>query len=639
MFEYLLKPGRIGTCEIKNRFVMPSMGSGHSQAGGMINEETIEYYCERARGGFGLIVAEFSGVDVEGLCSIPQFRIYSDDYIPVYRKLADAIHAAGAKTFLQLHHAGRVGDSAVTGKQLVSSSRIPSPVAGEPIRSLKTEEVYTLIERFGDAAARAKAAGFDGVELHGGHGYMIAQFMSAYLNKRTDEFGGDILGRAQFPVGIVRNIKEKCGEDYPVMLKLAGDEMVEGAMHLNETRVFARLLEEAGLNALTVTVGLPFAFGDHAASLPSFRFPIGFNSYSAEEIRRSVSIPVITIGRIVDPAMADTIIRDGMADFVALGRASIADPHFPRKVAEGRPEEIVPCVGCMATCITGPGTPGTTCAFNPFSGRESELKITPAEKKKRIVVAGGGLAGLEASWVLAARGHQVTLMEKEDELGGQARAASVPLHKQKIAQVIRYYITMCRKYGVDIRLRTEATAESILAVDPDAVILSTGARPCCPDVPNDGIETMQAVDILNGEVIPGRRCLVVGGNQIALETAEYLMTLHRKVTVAAEEDSVGGDIVTSDLFMDGLEKGGVTIRTGTSVTRFTSDGAVCSGRDGGTVLSGFDTAVLAIGMQSWNPLEEQLRGRVAEMYVIGDAVRPGRMHDAVREAAETAAAL
>ena len=639
MFEYLLKPGRIGTCEIKNRFVMPSMGSGHSQAGGMINEETIEYYCERARGGFGLIVAEFSGVDVEGLCSIPQFRIYSDDFIPVYRKLSDAIHAAGAKTFLQLHHAGRVGDSAVTGRQLVSSSRIPSPVAAEPIRSLRTDEVYALIERFGDAAVRAKAAGFDGVELHGGHGYMIAQFMSAYLNKRTDEFGGDILGRAKFPTGIVRNIKEKCGEDFPVMLKMAGDELVEGSMHLNETRVFARLLEEAGLDALTITVGLPFAFGDHAASLPSFRFPIGFNSYSAEEIRHSVSIPVITIGRIVDPAMADTIIRDGMADFVALGRASIADPHFPQKVAEGRPEEIVPCVGCMATCITGPGTPGTTCAFNPFSGRESELKITPAERKKKIVVVGGGLAGLEASWVLAARGHRVILLEKEEEPGGQARAASVPCNKQKIAQVIRFYMTMCRKHGVDIRLHTEATADSVLALEPDAVILCTGAVPVQMDVTNEGIEVLQAIDILNGEVIPGRRCLVIGGSMIGLETAEYLMMLHRKVTVLAEEDSVGSDIVTADLFMEGLDKGGVMIRTGTTVRRFTADGAVCSDRNGEYVLSEFDTAVLAAGMESWNPLEEQLRGKVGELFVIGDAVRPRRMHDAVREAAETAARI
>ena len=636
MLEYLLQPGKIGTCEIKNRFVMPSMGSGHSQPGGMINEETIEYYCERARGGFGLIVAEFSGVDVEGLCSIPQFRIYSDEFIPVYKKLSDAIHAAGAKTFLQLHHAGRVGDSTVTGKQLVSSSRIPSPVAVDPIRSLKTEEVYALIERFGDAAARAKAAGFDGVELHGGHGYMIAQFMSGYLNKRTDEFGGDILGRAKFPVGLVRNIKEKCGEDFPVMLKMAGDELVEGSMHLNETRVFARLLEEAGLDALTITVGLPFAFGDHAASLPSFRFPIGFNSYSAEEIRHSVSIPVITIGRIVDPAMADTIIKDGMADFVALGRASIADPHFPRKVAEGRPEEIVPCVGCMATCITGPGTPGTTCAFNPFSGREWEMKIEPTDKPKRVAVVGGGLAGLEASWILAARGHQVTLFEKTDELGGQARAASVPCHKQKIAQVVRYYTTMCRKYGVDIRLQTEAVAGNVLAFGPDVVILSTGARPITPSVPNDGIETLQAVDVLNGEVVPGRRCLVVGGNMIGLETAEYLMMLHRKVTVAAAEDVVGEDVVTADLFLEGLEKGGVAIRTGTDVMRFTADGAVCMDKDGETVLSGFDSAILAIGMESFNPLEEQLRGKVRELYVIGDAVRPRKMQDAVREAAETA---
>ena len=636
MFEYVLQPGRIGTCEIKNRFVMPAMGSGHTKAGGVVDEETLAYYRERALGGFGLIVVEFSGVDTEGLCSVPQLRSYSDEFIPGLRTLSETIHEAGAKTFLQLHHGGRVGDTSVTGRPLVSSSRIPSPLASEPVRSLTTDEAYALIGRFGDAALRAKKAGFDGVELHGGHGYLIAQFMSAFLNRRSDEFGGDILGRSRLPAGIVRDIKEKCGEDFPVTLKMAGDEDVEGGMRLNETRVFARILEDAGLDALTITTGLPFAFGDRSASLPSYRFPIGFNAHAAAEIKKSVSIPVVTVGRIVDPAMADTVIRDGMADFVALGRASIADPHFPRKVAEGRTEEISPCTGCMAVCITGPDTPGTTCAFNPFSGHETDRRIVPADKPKTVAVVGGGLAGLEAAWVLAARGHRVTLFEKDAEFGGQARAASVPRHKQSTAQVIRTYLTMCRKHGVDLRPGTAADAEAVLALCPDAVVLATGAVPLDPGVPNAGLPVRQAVEILRGEAVPGRSCLVIGGDRIALEAAEYLMTLMRSVTVVTEKESVGGDIVSANLFLDGLAQGGVKILTGTKLSRLTADGAVCGTAEGETVLKGFDMAVAAAGRIPWNPLEEALRGKVPELYVIGDAVRPGQMHEAVEQAAETA---
>lgn len=636
MFEYVLSPGKIGSCELKNRFVMPAMGSGHSQPGGVINEETIEYYCARARGGFGLIITEFTGVDVEGMCSQPELRIYSDEYIPRFRTLSDAIHEAGAKTFMQLHHAGRVGDSAVTGRPLVTSSRIPSPIAAEPIRSLTTEEVYALIERFGDAAVRAKAAGFDGVEIHAGHGYMIPQFMSAYLNKRTDEFGGDILGRARLPVEIIKNIKKKCGADFPVVPRISGDELIDGGMHINETRVFARLFEEAGADALHVTVGLPFAFGDHSASLAPYRFPMGFNAAAAEEIKKSVSIPIITVGRIVDPAMADTIIKDGTADFVALGRASIADPAFPLKVAEGRVDEISPCTGCIQTCITGPDTPGTTCAFNPFSGHETDMKIFPAEQKKRVVVAGGGLGGLEAAWVSAMRGHQVTLLEASDRLGGQACAAAVPNHKQRTALVIRHYITMCRKYGVDIRLETEATAETVLALKPDAVIIATGAKPIDLHLENDGIEVQPAIRVLNGEVLPGRNCLVVGGGCVGLECAEYLMLLWKKVTVVEKLDHVSTDMAGRDLLMESLNRGGVRILTETEALRFTKDGAVCAAKDGEIRLEGFDTVITAAGSESCNYLEAELKGRVAELYVIGDAVKPRKFQDAVKEAAETA---
>jgi 2,4-dienoyl-CoA reductase-like NADH-dependent reductase (Old Yellow Enzyme family)/thioredoxin reductase len=572
--------------------------------------------------------------------AVNELRIYSDEYIPGLKRLADAVHAEGAKIFMQLHHGGKWADSRVAGHPNVSSSSIVWHVRDEIVQELTTQEVYELIERFGDAAVRAKKAGYDGVELHGAHGYLIPQFMSAYVNKRFDEFGGDILGRSRFATGVIENIKQKCGADFAVVMRLSGDEMAYGGMKINETRVMAKLLEKAGADALHISIGMPAAYGDVGYSLASYRVPMGFNAYTAEEIKKSVKLPIITVGRIIDPAMADAIIEDGMADFVALGRASLADAEFPKKVLEGRIDEILPCIGCMARCCTGPGpdgvTPGSSCALNPFSGHEADMKIEPARESKTIVIVGAGVGGLEAAWVAAARGHKVILFEKEEKPGGQARAASMPPNKQRIALAIKHYLTMCRKYGVDIRLNAEADADMIVALDPDVVILGTGATPSGLQVPNDGIALAQATKVLNGEIVPGKKVLVAGGGLVGLETAEFLLTLMRSVTVVEMLDEAGADLLMKDAVLNTLRDGGVDIMTSTKIERFTKDGAVCSAPEGEITLSGYDMVVLAVGSQPYNPLEKELEGKVPEIQVIGDAKEVRRIQDAVQEGAELA---
>lgn len=636
MFENVLKSGKIGNVELKNRFVMPSMGSGQTSSCGEVTDQTIAYYTARARGGFGLIITEFTGVDISGLCGHSQFKIYSDNFIPGFVKLVNAIHENGAKTFMQLHHAGRVGSSNVTGQQLISSSTIALPIIGTTVREMTTEEVYDMIEKFGDAALRAKKIGYDGVELHGGHGYLIAQFLSGYLNRRVDEFGGDITGRAAFAVGIIRNIKKKCGDDFPVIMRIAGDERINGGMKLNETKIIVKMLENAGVDAIHVTAGLPFARDDKGYSMASYRHATGINTDLSVEIKKVVKIPVIVVGRIVDPTMAEAIIEDGMADFIALGRASIADPEFPKKVMEGRINEISPCTGCMSTCITGPDTPGTTCAFNPFSGNETTLKIDSAMNSKKVVVVGGGVGGLEAAWIAACRGHKVILLEKEARLGGQVRAASMPYPKQRFAAVVKYYITMCKKYDVDIRLNTNVTTELIVSVDPDVVILATGATPIKLEIPNDGVRVEQAIDILNGVVLPGRNVLVVGGGLVGIETAEFLMIQRCSATVVEMTDTAGEDMVDKEATFKELYDGGIKILTSTKVKRLTVDGAVCVTPQGEITLDGYDMVVMAVGSRANNPFEKELREKISDVYVIGDAKAARRIKDAVREAAEVA---
>jgi len=642
MFTNVLKKGKIGNLELKNRFIMPAMGSSHGEEGGKIGNELLEYYAARARGGFGLIITEFTCVDLAGKAMPSQLMIHSDEFIPEFKKLTERIHQEGGKIFLQLQHSGRQTISHFTGGQPVAPSPVPCPVNRDLPKELTVEEIRDIIAKFGEAALRAQKAGFDGVEIHGAHGYLPAQFLSSYSNKRADEYGGDIIGRTRFAVELIQEIKKKCGRNYPLIFRISGEERVESGRTIQETVIIAKILEKAGADAIHVSTGV-------YASMPYMvapaNVPNGFNLDAAAAVKKAVNIPVIAVGRINDPLMAEEVVASGIADFVALGRASLADPEFPNKVKENRPEDISPCVGCLTRCNGMPGIDpndhGVSCMINPFCGHEHFMKITPTKEPKKIAVIGGGPAGLEAAWVAAARGHQVTLWEKDGKLGGQMIPASIPPYKHELARALKYYIRMCYKYGVEIRLNSEADAANILAANPEIVILATGGVPLTPDIPNDGIPVVQAVDILNGKVMAGQKVLIVGGGLVGLETAEYLLTQMRQATVVEMLEKAGEGLNPNIQYFvfKTLKEGGVKIDTNTKVVKFTKDGAICSTPQGETRYSGYDMVVLAVGAKAYNPLEEKLKSKVKSLHVIGDAKKPRRIVDAVEEAARLAVQL
>ncbi|WP_238902801.1 MULTISPECIES: FAD-dependent oxidoreductase [unclassified Clostridium] len=631
MFKSVLSPHKIGKLELQNRFVMPGMGVNEN---GTVDDVTVAWYSERAKGGFGLIITEFFAVDSLGKAVPGEVVLDNDDIIPMLSKLPEGVHNYGTKIFMQIHHAGRETNSYVINGQPVSASPIPCPVNRELPRELTTEEVYELIEKFGDAALRAKKAGFDGIEIHAGHGYLPTQFMSAYVNRRTDEFGGDITGRAKFGVDIVKNIKKKCGDDFPICMRLSGDELVDSGRRLNETAILAKLLEEAGVDAFNVSTGVYATPQFMVAPYPA---DLGFNISAAEVIKKAVNIPIISVGRLNDPILMDAAIEDGLCDFVALGRTSIADAEFPNKVKEGIIDEISPCVGCNTRCQGNSSFEGISCAFNPLSGHETTMKIKKSDSPKNVVIVGGGVGGLETAWLSAACGHKVTLLEKTDKLGGQIVYGCVPPKKGELSRAVKYYITMCKKYGVDIKLNFEATKENIKELNPDAVVLATGAKPIQPNIKNDGIPVVQALDILGGKVQAGNRVLVIGGGLVGLETAEFLASQLRQSTVVEMMDEVGKEIGHSVKFflLKAIKENNIEIITGAKVEKFTTDGAICTKNNEELTLSGYDMVVLAMGTKSYNPLEEELKDQVKELYLIGDAVN-GKVKS-IAEAVDAAA--
>ena len=638
--QKLLAPGKIGSMKLKNRFVVPPMGTNLATYNGEVTEEMIAYYRRRAKGGFGLIIIEVTAIDRKGKAIMNEVGLWDDDQIPMFRKLMDAIHEEGGKVVVQLHHAGRQSVPPYIFNEIPEApSRVACPVLNFVPEAMSNERVWEIIDEYGDAAVRAKIAGADGVEVHGAHGYLVAQFMSPHANKRTDEFGGDFFGRMKFPQEIFKNIRKKVGEDYPLLFRFGYDEKVNGGRTLEESVMVGRMAENCGVDALDVSI-MTYASTPYMSAPPAM--PHGFNQFPTKVIKEAVHIPVISVGR-YEPAIAESALLNGCADFIAFGRESIADPDLPAKVAAEKYEEIFPCIGCTQSCLGYLNLGGhIRCLVNPLTGLEGKVAITKSENPKKVLVAGAGPGGLVASFLAARAGHEVILAEKSSEIGGSFRLAAIPPTKQDIATALRAYVNHCKKEGVDIRLNTPVTPELLSEINPDAVILATGGLPLRINLEGiDGENVIDAVDILDGTKTPGNRILMIGGGMTGVETADFLAEHNKAVTIIEMRPDIALDEASAPRFflIPRLKEHGVEWIVNATVKKILPDGVIYEQNGSEYTCSGYDTIVLALGVKANNPLEEAARALGKQVFVIGDAAQPGPANKATEAALEAVLSL
>lgn len=628
-YKKLLSPGKIGSLELKNRAIMAPMSAALGNPDGTVSDSLIAYLAARADGGVGLIITEYCFVTEDGRSSDHQISVTNEAMIPGLKKLVDAIHDHGSKICLQLQHGGR---------RSMVKVMAPSPIMKQTDRvtpyEMTTQDVYDLIDAFIAGAVRAKKAGFDMVEVHCSHGYLLNDFVSPSANRRTDEFGGGVSGRAKAPIMIIEGIKKACGEDYPVSVRLNGDDMVSDGNLGRDSAVLAMMMEEAGADLIDVSGGMNgVGYGIVPAAVKT-----AYNADAAEEIRSVVNIPVAVAGRINEPEYAESLLRKGKMEFITLGRALFADADFVNKAAEGKEDEICPCVGCLQRCYGSYGHGGQFrgCMVNPFSMRETVLKLEPAQKKKKVVVVGAGIAGMEAAWTAASRGHEVELFEQSAYPGGQLRIAAIPPHKQMLAQACIYYSNMCKKYGVKMHYNTKADVELVKSCSPDVVIAATGGSPLVPGIP--GLKDSGCIanrEILLGRIAPGTRALILGGGLQGAETADFMAEHGYEVTVIEMRTEIAMDDhpATQKLLLERLESNHVKLITSATVKKVYSDGVEYEKDEKITSLRGFDSIILAFGTKSDNKLAEELKEIGAVVETIGDAMQAGNAVNAIYQGA------
>lgn len=639
-FPSIFSPGRIGKLALKNRLLMPPMVLNYADADGKATKRYIDHIERVARGGVGAIILEASFIRQDGKGFVNELGVHDDACIPGLKKLVEAAHKHGAAIGQQLYHGGRQTSSKTTGTQPVAPSPLPDPTVNELPRELTVEEIGGLVEAYAKAAARAKAAGMDFVEIHGAHGYLITQFLSPFSNRRTDAYGGSGQKRMRFLLEVCAAVRKAVGADYPVTVRLSGEEMVEGGLTLLDTISIAKRLEGIGIDAVHISAG-NYASYARGYMIPPMAMPDGTLAYLARAVKGLVKIPVIAVAKIRDPKMAEKIIRSGEADFVALGRTLLADPEWPNKARAGKLDEINHCIACNQGCISRLfAQQDVWCTVNPETGREGAF-AKPVTARKTVVIVGGGPAGLAAAKTAAERGHNVILYEKKARLGGQLSAAEAAPHRQGWKELRQTLVRDVKRLGVEVRLRKEFSPEMAAADKADAVILAIGSTASKPKIPGIGrTNVVTSRDLLEGRAKAKGDVVVVGGGCAGAQTAEYLAENGHDVKIVEATGSLAADAPVDDRFLllGRLGRLKVKIHLETALMSIGSKNVTVESPAGPKTL-GADTVVLCLGSYPNDGMTAELKAAIKDVSVVGDAVSARRVTDAVAEGALAALAL
>jgi len=615
----LLTPMKIGTMEVKNRFVVPSMVTNYCNPDGTSTDKMIAYHAEKARGGWGLIITEAFKITADCGGYHRMGGLWADYQIASHKRLTDAVHAAGGKIAVQLIHGGRQVAKKDSGVIPLAPSAIKDPTIPDIPHEMTVEEIADMVQQFTNAAVRAKKAGFDGVEVHAAHGYLLNEFLSPFSNKRTDEYGGNIYGRAKFLVEVLQSIRKALGNEYPVWVRLSVREYVTGGLDLPESQIIAKLAQEAGADAIHSSQGV---YKSAYVNVPPFMVPPGAYQDNAAAIKQAVTIPVIAVGRINTPEIAEQIIRNGKADFVAMGRASLADPQLPRKLAEGKRTDIQQCIGCLQGCIGGIESGGTVrCIVNPKTGMETVYTQQPNWSGKTVFVAGGGISGCQAAVNMAKAGANVHLYESGNKLGGQWNAAAVPLGKTEFTTLVIWLQKQLRDHQVTIHLNTRLDESIIEQGQPDLLVVATGGIPNHP--PIQGLETtLEVNDVLLGKCPVGETIAVLGGGLAGAEAAEHLAYHNHQVLLLEMTDKIArdGEPNPNHFLMKNLRDFGVQIYTEATVRAVTAN-SVTFEQKGQMQTVSVDSVVKATGTMAYQPFSESCLAKIPQVIILGDAAK------------------
>jgi len=620
----LFEPGRIGRMLIKNRLVMAPMHvGGLIEPDGRLLQRCIDYYTARARGGVGLIISTPHSIRGE----IKSYKMWMTGL----SELSDAVHDYGVKVAVQLSAGqGRnVSTDYLRSVGAVGPSTLPCYFNPDLMtRELRIEEIQRLVQSFQFAAEVVSSAGIDAIELNCHYGYLADEFLTDLWNKRTDRYGGDLEGRLRFPLEIIQAIKRGAGAEFPLSFRFGLTHYLEGGRSTEEGLVIARKVEAAGVHAIHVDAG---CYETEYWGIPTVYLKPGCLVGLSEMVKKVVNIPVITVGKLGNPELAERVILEGKADFIALGRTLLADPEWPHKAKEGKFEDIRPCIGCENCLGRMRESKYISCAVNPMTGMEREFTVRQAKRARSILVVGGGPGGMEAARIAALRGHKVTLWEKGDALGGNLIPASVPEFKQEYRSLIKYLSVQIEKLGVNIELAKEATVEQIQAMNPDVVFIATGSMPIIPDLP--GIEkgnVVAAIDLLLGKREAGQSVIVIGGGLVGCETALYLTQKGKKLTIVETLNDILRDTfrINRTHLQELLADAGIQVFTSTKVLEITDDGIIIADKYSEKKIKA-DTVVLAVGFKSDKNLSETLNGQIPHVYEVGDCLEPGKVINAI----------